>query len=120
MTIGGSPTRSSSFRDPELLARYPYIAAIEQALMVGRQRPKHEEWNRIQDTIGETVWSASAGTKSPTEALASANARVQEILEWSKELSLLNTVSSLRRVDELSFTGIILMGIVGELTEILG
>jgi len=93
--IGGSPTRSSSFRAPELLARYPYITAIEQALMVGRQRPRHEEWNRIQDTIGEAVWSASAGTKAPTEALASANARVQEILDWSKELSLLNTVSSL-------------------------
>ena len=95
VTIGGSPTRSSSFRDPELLARYPYITAIEQALMVGRQRPRHEEWNRIQDTIAEAVWLASAGTKSPTEALVSANARVQEILEWSKELSLLNTVSSL-------------------------
>ena len=92
---GGSPTRKSSFSDPDLRARQPCLPAIEQSLIVGRLRPKHQEWNRIQDAIGEAVWLAVSKTTSPADALASANNRVQEILDWDKELALLKTVSAL-------------------------
>jgi len=93
--LGGSPTRISTLQDPELLGRQPQLAANAQALAQGRVRPAHPEWNKIQDVVGEAVWLTCSGIRKPREALASASAQVEEILDLSKEFLLLDTVSSL-------------------------
>ena len=92
---GGSPTRLDVFSDSEVRERCPHVAAIEQCFLRGRIRPRNPEWNRIQDMIGECVWSSCHGSRELAEALERADSQLRGILQIQMETRLGKSISAI-------------------------
>ena len=76
---GGIPTRKSVFRDPEVLAKYPYFEAIYSGTNNSRVRPRTTKWSQIEEVFGKELVSCINGEQTVNET----------IKKSQKEISLL-------------------------------
>jgi multiple sugar transport system substrate-binding protein len=81
---GNPPTRRSVFQDPELLRRFRAFPVQLRALETGRPRPRHPDWNEIENVFGIYVSKANSGSISVDEALARAQAEIGQITRRGK------------------------------------
>ncbi|MBC7093741.1 ABC transporter substrate-binding protein [Candidatus Bipolaricaulota bacterium] len=80
LEVGLPPTRVSVYQDPEVVAKYRWYPAQLAALDASRPRPRVPEWAQIEGVLGDYLQLALVGSMPPEEALAAAQARVEEIL----------------------------------------
>jgi len=81
MKAGLPPSRISLFQDSEVLAKYPWYPAIQDALENGVARPRTLYWAEIENTMGELIQEALIGQKTAEQAMNEANAKLIEILK---------------------------------------
>jgi multiple sugar transport system substrate-binding protein len=84
--LGGSPTRSDVFDDPELAAKYPYYPALRNVLDTARNFPVFTYTPQFVEVLGRELSLAVTGEKSSEEALEAANAEFAELLEKDGKL----------------------------------
>ena len=77
---GNPPTRRSVFQDQEMVRRFSAFPVQLRALETGRPRPRHPNWNEIENVFGVYVSKANSGSVSVDEALARAQAEIAEIV----------------------------------------
>lgn len=79
---GAIGCRMSTFRDPEILAKFPFYADIEKTLASGYNSvPRIPEYARITDIIGVACSQAIAGEVSVKEALDDASKQVEAVMK---------------------------------------
>ena len=76
---GGSPTRTDVFDDPEVLAKYPYAAALKQLLLTSHNFAVFTYTPQLVEVLGRELSLAVAGEKSPQDALAAIEVEFNEL-----------------------------------------
>jgi multiple sugar transport system substrate-binding protein len=81
-TRGNPPVRASVFTDPELTAQeqFRHYPILMEAIQASTPRPRHPKWPEIENAFGKELSAAVAGTITPAEALANAQAAVEAIV----------------------------------------
>ncbi|HSE26087.1 MAG TPA: ABC transporter substrate-binding protein [Pyrinomonadaceae bacterium] len=78
---GNPPTRTSVFKDPDLIARYPTYPAQLRSLESSRPRPRTPQWNEIENAFGIFLSKANSGELTAEDAMNQANAEIEKILQ---------------------------------------
>jgi multiple sugar transport system substrate-binding protein len=80
-TRGNPPVRFSVFTDPELTSKpqFRHYPTLMQAIDFSTPRPRHPKWPEIENALGIELSKAVAGTESPDQALANAQAAIAKI-----------------------------------------
>ena len=81
---GNPPTRTSLFKDEELLKKFPAYPAQLRSLENSRPRPRTPQWNEIENVFGIYLSKANGGELSAEDAMNQANAEIAKILERGK------------------------------------
>lgn len=74
-------TRSSVLRDPEAVARFPFLPTLLSAMRGAGPRPRSPYYARVEAIMGGAVAEALAGRLSGEAALRRANAEIRAYLE---------------------------------------
>lgn len=88
---GGTPTRTSVYRMPEVQRNTTYPSAMPNLLATDAARetwkpeniylrPKIPEWNRVDTVVFTELSKMLAGDQSPAEAMKSAKSQIDEIV----------------------------------------
>lgn len=75
---GATACRTSTWRDPEILAEFPFYAALEGAHSVARTLPPLRSWARLNGLLNDAVDAAHVGGDSSAALAACANAMDKE------------------------------------------
>ena len=80
---GGSPSRFSTYMDPEVIAKYPHSEVFAEALKYADPdwRPIIPTWGEINEELGTTLSKAMTGDMSVKEALDSVAERAKAVQE---------------------------------------
>ena len=80
---GGSPSRFSTYMDPEVIAKYPHSTVFAEALKYADPdwRPIIPTWGEINEELGTTLSKAMTGDMSVKEALDSVAERAKATQE---------------------------------------
>ena len=78
--IGGVPCRYSCLQNEEVLAKYPYLATVCDALEGGVYRPAIEEWTDFTNILGTEIGNIIAGTKDVDQGLADAQQQLTDLM----------------------------------------
>lgn len=73
------PVRTSVLKDPELMQRFRYYAAIPGALRSGKRMPDVPEFGDISDLLSRTIQEAATGQKPVKAALDDAAQKVDQL-----------------------------------------
>ena len=79
LKVGGIPTRKSIFRDPEVLAQYPYFEAIYSGTNNSRVRPRTTKWSRIEEVFGKELVSCINGEQSVNDTIMKSQAAINKL-----------------------------------------
>lgn len=80
---GGSPSRASTYRDPDLQKRFPAYAVFAEALRYADPdwRPIIPEWGELNAPLfGVALGEVVTGKKSPSQALTEIVPRVEQVM----------------------------------------
>lgn len=77
---GGVPCRYSCLKNEDVLAKYPHLSTVCDALEVGVYRPVIEEWAEFTNTLGTEMDAVIQGVKSMDQGLADAQAALEALL----------------------------------------
>jgi len=80
LEVGLPPTRTSIYRDEEVIAKYRWYPAQLEALEASKPRPRITQWAQVEAILGDYLQLALIGALSPEEALREANAKIAEAL----------------------------------------
>lgn len=80
LAYGFQPARIALYRDSELLAAQPFLATLESVFASARPRPVTPYYVRVSQVLQSELSAAVAGVKTPAEALAAAQHKLQRIL----------------------------------------
>jgi len=80
---GGSPSRFSTYMDPDVIAKYPHSKVFAEALKYADPdwRPIIPTWGEVNKELGTTLSKAMTGDMSVKEALDSVAERAKAIQE---------------------------------------
>ena len=80
---GGSPSRFSTYMDPEVIAKYPHSTVFAEALKYADPdwRPIIPTWGEVNQELGTTLSKAMTGDMSVKEALDSVAERAKAVQE---------------------------------------
>lgn len=81
---GHAPVRSDVFRDPAVLAKFPFYAAAEAVVASGRAFPIFARSAAFEDVLGREISLAATGETQIPDALQAANAGLGELMEESQ------------------------------------
>ncbi|MEO0561869.1 MAG: hypothetical protein AAF125_07140, partial [Chloroflexota bacterium] len=79
LTAAGSPVRTTTYT-PDALAAYPWLAAQQQLMERAHSLPALPQIGSVLGVLYGEVFAAFTGEKSPSAALAAADAAVREAL----------------------------------------
>jgi multiple sugar transport system substrate-binding protein len=82
---GGAPTRVDVLRDPDVLAKYPYYALVEQILAQSKPVPEFQFSSQMVEIVGRELSLIMAENKDPKTALDLA---ANELAELAKKAGL--------------------------------
>ena len=77
---GGIPTRTSVFRDSEIITKYPYFDVIYQGTNNSRVRPRTAKWSKIEEVFGEQLVKCINGEQSVDETLQISQEKIEELI----------------------------------------
>jgi multiple sugar transport system substrate-binding protein len=78
-SAGGIPFRKSILTDASLNQKYPFFKAMAASLAAPPfWRPRTSEWSAVETILGTHVNAALAGTESPEDAIAKAQAEITQ------------------------------------------
>jgi multiple sugar transport system substrate-binding protein len=77
---GLSPSRRTLYSDPELLAAQPFLADLASVMERARPRPVTPHYIAVSHVLQAQFSAAISGARPADEALAAAQAQVEEIL----------------------------------------
>ena len=83
--LGGSPTRTDVFEDPELLAKYEYYPALRNLLETSRNFPVFTYTPQFVEVLGRELSLAVTG-KDPQAALATTDQEFADLLRKDDKL----------------------------------
>ncbi|MDR1800356.1 MAG: extracellular solute-binding protein [Lachnospiraceae bacterium] len=78
---GGVPVRHSAYQDADVIAANPHFEIVYNALQSGVYRPLVVEWTEITLALGNELDAAVQGVKTVDQALADAQAAVEQIMQ---------------------------------------
>jgi multiple sugar transport system substrate-binding protein len=78
---GGVPVRTTTFADPELQKKYPWLLTINHALDNSIARPRTPEWAKVEAILGKHLHMAVTGQVGTQAALDTAAAEVTDYLK---------------------------------------
>lgn len=78
---GANGCRLSTWKDPEILQRFPFYATIEKVQQNVEITPRIPEYPKISEALNKAMAEALDGTKSSKEALDAAAIEVRKILK---------------------------------------
>ena len=78
---GGVPCRYSCLQNEEILAEYPHLSIVCDALDQGVYRPAIEEWTDFTNILGTEMGNIMAGVKTVDEGLADAQTQLEELMQ---------------------------------------
>jgi multiple sugar transport system substrate-binding protein len=81
MAYGFQPARVALYRDAELTAAQPFLARLERVFATARPRPLTPAYVRVSQALQSDFSAAISGLKTPQEALAHSQRRIEEILD---------------------------------------
>ncbi len=84
--LGGSPTRSDVFADPDVLAKYPYYPALEKLLAESHNFPVFTYTPQFVEVLGRELSLAVTGEKSAEAAMQTANDELRDLLKQDGKL----------------------------------
>jgi multiple sugar transport system substrate-binding protein len=84
--LGGSPTRTDVFEDPELLAKYEYYPALRHLLETSRNFPVFTYTPQFVEVLGRELSLAVTGEKDPQAALATTDQEFADLLRKDDKL----------------------------------
>ena len=77
--MGGAPTRSDAFSNPEVLAKYPHYGALNKILATAKNFPVFTYTPQFVEIMGTELSKAIIGEKSIDDALASMNSELEAL-----------------------------------------
>ena len=77
--MGGAPTRSDAFTNPEVLAKYPHYSALNDILATAKNFPVFTYTPQFVEIMGTELSKAIIGEKSIDDALASMNSELETL-----------------------------------------
>jgi ABC-type glycerol-3-phosphate transport system substrate-binding protein len=84
--LGGSPTRTDVFEDPELLEKFTYYPALRHLLETSRNFPVFTYTPQFVEVLGRELSLAVTDEKSPEDALATVDQEFRALLEKDGKL----------------------------------
>lgn len=66
---GGSPTRSDVMSDPDVLAKYPHLATVQEIMATSKIIPVISDAPQLIEVLGRELSEAVTGSKSSKQAL---------------------------------------------------
>ncbi len=79
LSYGGIPTRKSIFRDPKILAQYPYFEQIYNGTNNSRVRPRTTKWSKIEEVLGEELIKCIEGEQGVPETISMAHVAIANL-----------------------------------------
>ena len=80
LEVGIPPTRSSVYKDPEVVAKYRWYPAQVEALQNAQPRPRITQWSKVEAILGDYLQLALIGEMPPEKALSEANKKIARAL----------------------------------------
>ncbi len=80
LAYGFQPSRVALYHDPEILARQPALALLEQVFARARPRPVTPHYVRLSQVMQSEFSAAVSGRKTAGEALAAAQRRAEAVI----------------------------------------
>ena len=77
--MGGAPTRSDAFNNPEVLAKYPHYDALNRILASAKNFPVFTYTPQFVEVMGTELSKAVIGEKSIDDALATMNSELEAL-----------------------------------------
>ncbi len=78
--LGHAPVQSEVFRDPDVLAKFPYYAEAEKVVESGVSFPIFTYTSEFEDVLGTQISLAASGQTTIDEALSAANKGLNDLL----------------------------------------
>lgn len=76
---GGIPTRTSIFKDKDVIAEYPFFEAIYSGTNNSRVRPRTTKWSRIEDVFGAELVKCIEGKETVDECIINSEAAIKAL-----------------------------------------
>ena len=80
LEVGTPPTRTSVYKDAEVIGKYRWFPAQYQALSQAQPRPRITQWAKVETIFGDYLQLALIGEMQPKAALAEANEKISRAL----------------------------------------
>jgi ABC-type glycerol-3-phosphate transport system substrate-binding protein len=77
--MGGAPTRSDAFSNPEVLSKYPHYGALNKILATAKNFPVFTYTPQFVEVMGTELSKAVIGEKSIDDALATMNSELEAL-----------------------------------------
>ncbi len=84
--LGGAPTRTDVFDDPELNAKFAYYPQLKELLLTSHNFPVFTYTPQFVEALGRELSLAVTGEKEPRAALEAADAELGELLRKDGKL----------------------------------
>jgi len=81
LNYGMPPTRSSSYQDPDLVAKYRWYPQQLTALQTAKARPRIANWSEVESVLGDYLQMALTGQMTADQALDQAQKNISRILK---------------------------------------
>ncbi|MBR1855880.1 MAG: extracellular solute-binding protein [Oribacterium sp.] len=79
LSYGGIPTRKSLFRNPDIIAQYPYFEQIYSGTNNSRVRPRTTKWSRIEEVFGEELLKCINQDQSVDDTIVNSQKSIQAL-----------------------------------------
>jgi multiple sugar transport system substrate-binding protein len=80
LSVGYKPTRTTLYKDPDLLREQPFVASLYRIFMTARPRPVTPYYMMITQVMQPEFSAVVSGIKTPEEALDEAQKQINHIL----------------------------------------
>lgn len=74
-----APTLASLYEDTELVAKFPYLPVLKEAIEKAKQRPAVTRYGDVTSAIQESAYAALTGAKTSEAALADLQSKLEEL-----------------------------------------
>ncbi len=88
LSIGYKPTRIALYKDEDLLREQPFLGMLYDVFLHAKPRPLSPYYMQITQILQPELSAILTGSKSPEEALKSAQKQIEKVLENTNQASL--------------------------------
>ncbi len=81
LELGTPPTRTSVYKDADVVAKYRWYPAQVEALQNAQPRPRITQWSKVEAIMGDYLQLALIGEMEPKKALMEANQKISRALK---------------------------------------